>query len=67
MNNGCRSLGKTICKGQLVSHKRKRNHVTIVIEGNGEEYREIREALRKELRKCPSKPSYLITGVDFPQ
>lgn len=67
MNSGCRNLGKTICKTPELFHKRKRCHATIVIEGNEEEYQEIRKALRKTLAKCQSQPSYYITGVDFPQ
>lgn len=65
MSSGCGNLERTICKPAVVFHERRKNHVTIVIEGKGEEYKEIARTLSKALARCPGKPSYAITGVDF--
>ena len=49
----------------LKSRNRKENHVSIIVEANEEEFKEIRDQIRKALHKCPAKPSFCITRVDF--
>lgn len=65
MSSGCRNLERTICKPAVIFHERRKNHVTITIEGDEQTYREIARTLRKALARCPGKPSYAITGVGF--